>query len=633
MNNLVSKSIFHFYSLTTISAGIFLSLISTGKVNAQEISISNLTDSVPNSTSELTEFIQSPELSQELENTNQKTVVKVIDFFNSDLISEETQVNLDLKENSPVPVVDPSELLLVENEEISEVNLGQNLTDNLTPESPNLEENSNSISEETLTENNTPLSSSFPISACVKPLESDFNVTQLGSEVDLKQILSDLETVYPSINPLFFPTQPEEVSTENIKGITLTQAIELGQEHNKELQIARLNLERSQQVLEEALAGNYPTIAVEGAFTRNDSSSRELSIATSPFSDGDTISTTLTSGINLNYNLYTGGRTQAQIRIAEEQIKFNQLDFERIKEETRLNVSTDYYRLQSADAEVGIQQQAVIDASQSLRDAELLEEAGLGTRFDVLRAKVNLADANQKLIRAIADQKVARRQLTKRLSLGEQVEVFAADKILIRNQWTCSLEESIIKSYRNRSELEQFLVQNTIEEQQEIIESADIKPQVNFFANYDFLGVLDDDLSPADGFQLGVNLQWTLFDGGRAKARSEQNLIDQNIAQTNFADQRNKVRFEVEEAYYNLEANQQNIQSTVNAVLLAEESLRLARLRFGAGVGTQTDVINSQTELTTARGNLLRAITDYNLSFATLERAVSNLPNEHLFDH
>ncbi len=623
MNNLVSKSIFHLSSLTTISVGIFLSLISTGKVSAQEISISNLTDSVPNSTLELP---------QELENTDQKTVVNVIDFFNSDLISEESQINLDLKEDSPDQVADPAELLLVETQTIPDLNSEENLTENLSQESTNLEQNSNSISEEILNPNNAPLSSSFPVSACIKPLESNINVTQLSGEVNLSQILSDLETVYPSFNPLFFPTQPEEVSTENIKGITLTQAIELGQEHNKELQIARLNLERSQQVLEEALAGIYPTIGVEGAFTRNDSSSRELSIASSPFSDGDTISTTLTSGVNLNYNLYTGGRTQAEIRIAQEQIKLNELDFERVKEETRLNISTDYYRLQSADAEVGIQQQAVIDASQSLRDAELLEEAGLGTKFDVLRAKVNLADANQKLVRAIADQKVARRQLTQRLSLGEQVEVFAADKILIRNQWTCSLEESIIKSYRNRSELEQFLVQNTIEEQQVIVENSEIKPQVNFFANYDFLGVLDDDLSPADGFQLGVNLQWTLFDGGRAKARSEQNLIDQNIAQTNFADQRNKVRFEVEEAYYNLEANQQNIQTAAATVDLAKESLRLARLRFGAGVGTQTDVINAQTELTGAYGNLLRAITDYNLSLATLERAVSNLPNEYLFD-
>ena len=65
---------------------------------------------------------------------------------------------------------------------------------------------------------------------------------------------------------------------------------------------------------------------------------------------------------------------------------------------------------------------------------------------------------------------------------------------------------------------------------------------------------------------------------------------------------------------------------------MAVESLRLARLRFQAGVGTQTDVIDAQTQLTTARGSLLASITDYNQSYVTLQREVSNLPNNVLQD-
>ncbi|MGL4884601.1 MAG: TolC family protein, partial [Waterburya sp.] len=60
---------------------------------------------------------------------------------------------------------------------------------------------------------------------------------------------------------------------------------------------------------------------------------------------------------------------------------------------------------------------------------------------------------------------------------------------------------------------------------------------------------------------------------------------------------------------------------------LAEESLSLARVRFQSGEGTQTDVIQSQSELTTARGNYLGAIIAFNQSFNQLERAVANLPD------
>ncbi|WLT37239.1 TolC family protein [Synechocystis sp. B12] len=60
---------------------------------------------------------------------------------------------------------------------------------------------------------------------------------------------------------------------------------------------------------------------------------------------------------------------------------------------------------------MAIAQASVEDASQSLRDARLLEQAGLGTRFDVLRAEGDLATANEALTRSIADQRNARRRL------------------------------------------------------------------------------------------------------------------------------------------------------------------------------------------------------------------------------
>ena len=131
---------------------------------------------------------------------------------------------------------------------------------------------------------------------------------------------------------------------------------------------------------------------------------------------------------------------------------------------------------------------------------------------------------------------------------------------------------------------------------------------------------------------MGLNLQWRLFDGGAARAAANQAETDEEIAETQFADQRNQIRFAVEQAFFQLESNQNNISTARRSVELAEESLRLARLRFQAGVGTQTDVIEAQTSLTTERGNLLSSITDYNQSFADLNRQVSNTPDNGLQD-
>jgi outer membrane protein TolC len=437
-----------------------------------------------------------------------------------------------------------------------------------------------------------------------------------------------------STNPLLFPTQPEEVEIDIDQPITLQQAVELARRNNPTLREARIALDSAREGLREALAAEYPTLSTEFNVTRSDSAQQELNNTTlaGRSVDNSTITTSADARLELNYNLLTGGRRPAQIKAAEERVRLNQLDVERLAEQTRFEVTRAYYNLQEADARVNIEQAAVEDATRTLRDAQLLEQAGLGTRFDVLRAQVDLANSQQNLTVAQSRQRTSRRELATSLGLGQQAIVTAADEIEVAGSWEPSLEETIILAYRNRAELEQELVQRNISEQQREIALSALRPQVSLFANYNVLGIVDDNQGLADGYTVGARLQWTLFEGGAARARAAQEEKNIERAETRFDQQRNQVRLEVEQAYNNLKASEENIQTAAVALQLAEESLRLARLRFSAGVGTQTDVINAQTELTRSRGNLLTAIIEYNQSLAALQRAVSNLPDSRLFD-
>lgn len=436
-----------------------------------------------------------------------------------------------------------------------------------------------------------------------------------------------LELLNPSANPLKFPTEPEEVQIQTTQPITLEQAIELARRNNQQLQIARFQLEQAQFALQEALAAEFPSISAIAEFIRTQSE-QQL-----PFQGSQTVTSTgFDTRLELNYAAYTAGRRPAAIKAAEQQVRFQQLGVESIVEQLRLNVTSAYYDLQQADAEVEISQAAVNDAARSLRDAQLLEQAGLGTRFEVLQAQVELASNNQALTNAISQQRIARRQIAQLLSLDQQVGISAADPIDVAGDWELSLEESIVLALKNRAELEQQLAQRNINEQQQRIALAANKPQLSLFARYNIAAQLDESDGLTDGFSLGARLQWDFFDGGAAKARARQAEADVAIAESNFANERDQIRLEVERAFFQLKASQENIQTASFALEQAQESLRLARLRFGAGVGTQTDVINQQTALTRSRVNLLTAILDYNRALAQLQRAISNLPNSILFD-
>ncbi len=473
-----------------------------------------------------------------------------------------------------------------------------------------------------------------------------------------REPIPNTDELNPSPNPLSFPTNPDEVEVGSQKPITLKQAIEISLKNNKEIEVSRLNVERAEQVLKEANAALYPTFDLNGGLDYGNSAfldsvtqqqidqrvedtqaqnpglseAEARDIVEESFTNTSSSSFNFNSDLTLGYNIYTGGRTSATIRAAEKQLRSNILDLERVVEVARFETARDYYNLQNGDAQVKIQQAAVEDASQTLKDAQLLEQAGLGTRFDVLRAEVELAQAQQQLNTAESEQNIARRQLAETLSLAHDADLATADTIEEAGNWDLPLKTTIVQAFKNRAELEQALLQREIGEEQSKVALASVKPQVGVSASYGLNDDFEDDFDLSDQYSVGLNLQWRLFDGGAARASAEQSKKDSEIAEAQFGDQRNQIRFAVEQAYFGLRSNQKNITTATKEVELAEESLRLARLRFQAGVGTQTDVIDAQTQLTTARGNRLTSIIEYNQSYIDLQRQVSNTPDNGLQD-
>ncbi|WYL93069.1 MAG: TolC family protein [Gloeotrichia echinulata IR180] len=450
------------------------------------------------------------------------------------------------------------------------------------------------------------------------------NVTPAPADAD--QIFDKLK---PNPNPLQFPTKPEEVKLEGNQPITLAQALEIAKRNNRDLQVSLLELQRNQAALKEAQAALFPTVVLQADLDRGRSSQTTLQLKQRDLDLGLGTTTNVPEDTNLSgtaqltYNLYTSGRRLAAIGVAEEQVRNSELAVESRSEEIRLNVSTEYYDLQQADEQVRIAQSAVKNAAASLRDAEALERAGVGTRFDVLRSQVNLANATQDLTNAISQQQVARRRLATRLSVPQSVNITTADPVKLAGLWNQSLEQSIVLAFQNRPELQQQLAQRNISEQRRREALAALGPQVSLIASYSLLDQFNDSVSIADGYSVGVRATLNLFDGGAAKARAAQQKANIAIAETNFAEQRNQIRFQVEQAFSSQQSNLENVNTASTALEQAREALRLARLRFQAGVGTQTDVINSENDLTRAEGNRIRAILDYNRALANLQRAVT----------
>ncbi|MDJ0519714.1 MAG: TolC family protein, partial [Trichodesmium sp. MO_231.B1] len=457
--------------------------------------------------------------------------------------------------------------------------------------------------------------------------------------------------IEPNSNPLYSPISPDEVQIKETIPITLEQAIDLARRNNPEIQVSQLEVDRSRASLREAKADLWPSLTFDSTIQRTENAGGDLQAQAQQrvfevtgqdqFIDTDIQNfptTTFSNTFQFDYDLGLGKARSSRIGVAREQMRLRELELERVSEQLRLDVSNDYYNLQQADGRVRIGEAAVKNARKSLEDAEALERAGVGTRFDVLQAQVTLSNEQQNLTNALRDQRSTQRRLAERLSANELINLTAADPIEPAGSWLLSLDETIVAAFQNRAELEQQLVQRDLSDEQRKLALSSVRPNLNFFATYNVLALTTENQSWraargwADGSTIGLRFRWNFFDGGAARAAARQSILDGEIAETRFEQVRNQIRREVEEAFFGLEASFENISTAELGVEQAKEALRLARLRFQAGVGTQLEVIQQETDLTRAEDNLLTAIIDYNRSLSELQRSVSNLPGGNLSD-
>jgi outer membrane protein TolC len=416
-------------------------------------------------------------------------------------------------------------------------------------------------------------------------------------------------------NDLNLPKTGSEVQITGKQSITLQQAIELAFSNNREIQAARLTIDKDLAGIRAAEAAQSVQIGLTSTL-QNQGSPLLFGTQTTTSSNSN-----IQGKLQATYTLLDAGLNSGSIRAATEQVKFTRLDLLRIEQKVRSDVITAYYDLQAADSSVTINQASIVDATRSLSDAQLQEKAGTGTNFDVLRTQVQLATANQNLVNAQGQQQTARKNIAQLLSVDQQTEFTTADTVRELGNWGYSLEDSIVLAYKNRPEIPQKLANRNISAAQQLVAAAADAPQVSLFANYNLNKTLTDSTSAQDSYSLGAQLSWSFWDGGAARANSDKQKINQEISENQFTSTRNQIRYEIEKAYYSLGTNKKNIGTATQSLKQAEESLKLSRLRFQAGVGTQTDVIQAQTELATARGNRITSILNYNRALASLRIA------------
>ena len=294
--------------------------------------------------------------------------------------------------------------------------------------------------------------------------------------------------------------------------------------------------------------------------------------------------------------------------------------YEETLQQAKYDAISGYYTLIMNRNLVDVAQQAVKDYQGHVTNVQAQYNVGLVASSDVLAAKTNLADSETSLVKAQNAANLAEANLNQVIAYPVQTAITTAEHDLQYKPYNVTLEQAKAYAMLHRSALVKSALD--VKSAEEAVKSAKAGylPTVAVKAGR---GYGDPDGyfgTSTKSWSVGASATWNLWDGG-----ATQNAIKKANAQLEQAKEANlatvdAVLLAVQKAYLNLRAAEQTIQSTQTAVAQGQESFRIATLRYRAGVGTNLDVLDAETKLTTARNNYVEALYNYNISIAALEQ-------------
>jgi len=401
--------------------------------------------------------------------------------------------------------------------------------------------------------------------------------------------------------------------------LDLTGAIHYALDHNYAILQAREQIRQQEGIILQVKSAAIPNLAATGTYQRNSTAISQ----TVPVSNES-----WTAGLRATQTLFAGGGVKSAVENAELTKDAALFDLQATINEALLDVRTKFYNVLLARDKVRVQEQNVELSKRQLQDTGNQFQAGTVSNFEVLTARVALANAQPALITARNDYRIAIEQLRQSLgapsgpqAAGSSLE---AEGSLDFERLDFDLDAALMAAHEHRPELLRLAKQEEAAEKGVTVAQSTYYPNVSAFGGYEYggIGVPAGGTYNANGWLFGVQSSWAIFDGRATsgKVRQARSLLEQ--AHLQHSQEELAIDVEVRQAFSSWQEAAELVAASQQTVAQAEEALRLANTRFAAGTATQLDVLNSQVSLTQARTNGLQANYTYLVAVAALRDAM-----------
>ena len=295
-------------------------------------------------------------------------------------------------------------------------------------------------------------------------------------------------------------------------------------------------------------------------------------------------------------------------------------DSESASEQVAAVVARAYLGAVRADTDVETAQANVMLSQAVLRQAENQKNAGTGTGIEITRARVQLANDQQRLLVTENARRAAHLQLLRAMGVRLDTEVQLTDGLQYVPVDELTLENARVQALRDRPD---YKAQQEREANARLMASATVMerlPSLAAFGDYGSSGSGLSNSLPTRTY--GISLKVPLWDGARRDARRAESASQHRAEAIRTNDVREQIELDVRLALDALSSAQDQVKVAKDGLDLAESELEQARRRYQAGISDSLEVTDAQTRLERARDNQTAALYNYNVARIDLAQAM-----------
>jgi len=422
------------------------------------------------------------------------------------------------------------------------------------------------------------------------------------------------------------PAGPDSATPTTSAGpevLTLERAIDIAMKQQPSLRQSKAQLEVAHGRVDLARAARLPTLSVD-ATAGTGSTAKAAAAGSRGGPDFFSHAESTGLGAQASWRIYDFGATAANIRAAELSAEASGASVGTTVLDIRNGVEIAYLAAVARRRLVQVAEATVKSEDAHLDQAKRFVAAQAKDPIEVAQAQSRDANAKSALAQAQSDEAIALANL--RSAIGwvdpESSPIVAASWPAPADVEPPVLGALVDTARKQRPEIVQLDKQLAAADADLDAAHAERRPVLSASASTQWSPGTGN-WEPEPSWSAGLSLSWTLFDGGRAAA-------DARIARANVQGaiaQRDallvSLTSELDSARSQIVANRANVRASTEAVTAARAQLKLADARYTQGLGSQIELADAQTAVTTAEGNLVQAEFQLATAWAQLHRATA----------